>query len=349
MFSLLLVAAASAFAADHLTVEFLDVGQGDGVLIQTIDGKNILIDGGKPSANVADQLALLGITHLDLLVASHADYDHSGGHEDVLQELTVDRYVTNGLAHTSQSYGRIMAIVATQVAAGTLDQVDATSLLPGDDLGFGDLHLWVMPPPTTVTGTDQNPHSIGIVLEYASFKSLITGDSEQKETDAWLLDSTYDSLISDVDVYKAIHHGSKDGDAGNAGWLDLVMPDNVVVQVGANSYGHPTVEALNTYDAYDALTWRNDDDGAVSVEVWATGGYTITTETSGIVDFVSADGVEPDSVSDCPTTHPIKGNVGSSSMVYHWPGGVYYSRTQPEACFGTAADAAAAGFRASSR
>jgi competence protein ComEC len=345
----LLFLAAPAFSADHLLVDFLDVGQGDGVLIQTADGLNILIDGGKPSADVAGQLAALGITHLDLLVASHADYDHSGGHEDVLQDLTVDRYVTNGLAHTSQSYGRIMALVATQVAAGSLEQVDATSLLPGDDLGFGDLHLWVMPPPATVTGTDQNTHSIGIVLEYAGFKSLITGDSEQKETDAWLMDASYDSLIADVDVYKAIHHGAKNGDAGNTGWLDFVQPTNVVVQVGANGYGHPTTEALDTYDAYDALVWRNDDDGRVAVEVWATGGYTITTETSGIVDFVSADGVDPDGVSDCPATHPIKGNIGSSSMVYHWPGSVYYTRTQPEACFGTAADAAAAGFRASSR
>ena len=229
-----------------------------------------------------------------------------------------------------------------------MTHVEATSLMPGDDLGHGDLDLYVLPPPASVTGTDQNTHSIGIVVEYLGFKALISGDSEIRETDAWLADASYDSLLADIDVYKAIHHGAKNGDAGNTAWLDLVMPENVVVQVGPNSYGHPTAEALATYDLYTSHVWRNDDDGRVRVEVWESGGYTMETEASGGVAFVSGDAVSPDSTSDCPVTHPIKGNI-SSEKVYHWPGGVYSSRTNPEQDFGTSADALAAGYRASSR
>jgi len=62
---------------------------------------------------------------------------------------------------------------------------------------------------------------------------------------------------------------------------------------------------------------------------------------------VSAPRAAPLSKSDCPETHPIKGNAGS--MIYHAPGGQFYSRTDPEACFLTGADAEAAGFRASQR
>jgi competence protein ComEC len=337
-----------AFAADHLLIDFLDVGQGDGVLIQAPDGTTVLIDGGKPSAHVETQLSDLGVSQIDLLIATHADYDHSGGHEALLGSIPVDRYVTNGLAHTSKSYARIMALADTLVAAGEMTHDEASSFVAGEDLGVGDLHVYVLPPPSSITGTDQNTHSIGVVVEYLGFKTLISGDSEAAETAAWLTDASVYDLIDEVDVYKAIHHGSKDGDAGNTDWLDVVLPENVVVQVGPNSYGHPTAEALATYDGYAAQLWRNDEDGRVRVEVWESGGYTIETEVSGGVDYVSSHPVAPDTTNACPVTHPIKGNI-STENIYHWPGGVYYDRTNPEECFGTSADALAAGYRASTR
>jgi competence protein ComEC len=349
MFAALLLLAAPAFAADTLLVEFLDVGQGDGVLIQTPDGHNVLIDGGRPGAHVEDLLLDRGVDHLDLLVASHADYDHSGGHEAVLGELSVDAYVTNGLDHTSQSYGRITELSEGLAAAGSLELRSADSYLPGDDLGVDDLHLYILPPPASIGGTNQNSHSIGIVVEYNGFKALITGDSLKNETAAWLADPSYDDLLADVDVYKAIHHGASNGDADNYAWLDLVQPENVVVQVGKNGYGHPTMESLETYDLYAAETWRNDQDGDVRVEVWETGGYTVESEVDGVVGYVSADPVPSATAWDCPATHPVKGNIGSRSRVYHVPGGVYYSRTQPEECFVSGDAAAAGGFRASSR
>lgn len=161
-----------------------------------------------------------------------------------------------------------------------------------------------------------------------------------------LAEGLYNSMIADIDVYKAIHHGSKDGDAGNTPWLDLVMPENVVVPVGPNSYGHPTAEAMTTYAAYATSISRTDDDGRVTAQVWDGGGYTLQTEVDGVV-FVSGDPIPADGV-DCPTTHPVKGNIGSAK-IYHVPTGSYYKRTTPEECFASSADAAAAGYRASSR
>ncbi len=198
-----------------------------------------------------------------------------------------------------------------------------------------------------MTDTDQNVHSIGILVEYGNFRSLITGDSEKVETDAWLKEAKYTSLLKDIDVYKSIHHGAKNGDAGNTAWMDAIAPEQVIIQVGANGYGHPTAESLATYGSYAVSAYRTDVDGKATVAVWPTGGYTLATEKSGVV-FVSADPVAPDDVNNCPSTHTVKGNIGSE-RVYHVATGSYYKRTQPEQCFASTTDAAAAGFRASSR
>ncbi len=343
---MLLILNTLAFAAPTLQVDFLDVGQGDAVLIRTSDGKVVLLDGGKPSGDADTQLAALGVTRIDLLIASHADYDHAGVHEDILAAFDVGEYVTNGLSHTSQSYSRITSLARTQAASGALVTTVASDLAPGEDLGWGDLHLYLMTPPASIAGTDQNLHSMGVMIEYGDFRALVTGDSERKETDAWLAAGTYNELIADIDVYKAIHHGSKDGDAGNTPWLNRVMPENVVVPVGPNSYGHPTIEAMTTYQAYASSISRTDNDGRVTAQVWAGGGYTLATEVGGVI-FVSGEGIPADGV-NCPATHPVKGNIGSEK-VYHSPTGAYYKRTTPEECFASAADAAAAGYRASSR
>ncbi len=333
-----------ALAAPTLTVDFLDVGQGDGVLLRTAEGKVILIDGGKPSGDADDQLVALGITKIDLLIASHADYDHAGVHESILANFDVVEYVTNGLSHTSQSYARITALASSQEGSGALITTVAADLATGEDLGWGDLHLWLIAPPETIGSTDQNLNSIGIMVEYGEFRSLITGDSERDETDAWLTEGLYDAYLSDIDVYKAIHHGSKDGDAGNTPWMDLVMPENVIVQVGSNSYGHPTAEALTTYSAYASTTSRTDTDGRLSTSVWTGGGYALSNE-AGTVVFVSGEGIPADAGA-CPSTHPVK---VSASGLYHVSTGAYYKRTSAVTCFASSADAAAAGYRASSR
>jgi competence protein ComEC len=341
-----LLVLASASAAD-LTIDFLDIGQGDGVLLRTPSGYTVLIDGGKPSGHADDQLVALGVDHIDLLIATHADYDHAGIHEAILGEFEVGTYLTNGLPHSTLSYGRITALAERLAAAGRLEVVTSEAFATGEDLGIDDVSLYLLPPPESLGGADQNTHSIGIVLEYLDFKAVFTGDSERAETNAWLTEGLGTELLADIDVYKAIHHGANNGDAGNVGWLDLVFPEHVVIPVGPNSYGHPTVGALATYDSYGALVYRTDEDGRVSIDVATTGGYAITTESGGIV-FVSGHPVPPVTVSDCPATHPVKGNVGSA-LIYHLPAGAYYGRTYPEECFATAGDAVSAGYRASSR
>src|SRR5690606_14724480 len=89
----------------QLTVHFIDVGQGDSILVQT-EEKTLLVDGGNRSAGqkVVAYLKKAGITSIDYLIATHPDADHIGGLIDVLQSIPVGRVLDSGLSHTSQTY-----------------------------------------------------------------------------------------------------------------------------------------------------------------------------------------------------------------------------------------------------
>lgn len=338
MFSLVFAAVLpAALAASPLTVDYLDVGQGDGVLIRTPDGHTILVDGGKPSGDADLQLAALGVTRIDLLIATHADYDHAGVHEDILAAFPVTTYVTNGLAGTSQSYARITAMAAALEASGQTDVRTVSEYAATDDLGWGDVQVHLLAPPAAITNTDQNTHSIGVVVERGDFKTLVSGDSERRETDAWLAEGRYDARIADVDIYKGIHHGSRDGDAGNDPWLDVLRPEVVVVQVGRNSYGHPTAEALATYARYTGDILRTDLDGRLEAVVYASGGYAIRDGADALV-FASGDAVDPEAGA-CPVEFPVLAWTDGATRRYATSG-----TATPDACYATAADAEAAGY-----
>lgn len=131
-----------------LIVRFLDVGQGDAVLLQLPDGKTVLVDGGAPKGRADEQLRRLGIERIDLLIASHADYDHAGVHESILADFDVVTYITNGRGHTSKSHQRITALASQQVATGELVLYRASDFKMGQDIGSGGVELRLMPPPS---------------------------------------------------------------------------------------------------------------------------------------------------------------------------------------------------------
>lgn len=142
-------------------------------------------------------------------------------------------------------------------------------------LKLGDVKITVIPPPLGLSSTEQNLNSIGLLVEYAGFRALMTGDSEPQETNAWL--RRYGGRFSGpIDVYKAIHHASTNRETRS--WLAAVRPKNVVVSVGPNDYGHPAPSTLALYRTAGAAVYRTDQQGTVTVTVQADGRYAITTE-----------------------------------------------------------------------
>ena len=250
-----------------LTIRFLDVGQGDAVLITSPEGKSVLYDGGRSEPRLQTLLRQYEVQTLDLVAASHADADHITG---LIPAVTLYRprfFLNNGVAGTTQTWRKLVT-AAQQAGTQGLVARDQT-------INLGSVKLTVLSPPAGLPRTEQNLNSVGLLVQYGAFRALMTGDSETPETAGWLKKYPV-STLGPMDVYKSIHHGAANGD--NAAWLAAVRPRNVVVSVGPNNYGHPTPTALNLYKSVGAAIWRTDQMGTVTITVQASGAYTITTE-----------------------------------------------------------------------
>lgn len=252
--------------AGQVTLRFLDIGQGDAILIQSPEGKTALIDGGRSSDRMRDYIKDLNLDRLDLMVATHADADHIAG---LVPAATLKPrvFINNGLGGTTQTWERLVKNL--QDAGSTFTKAS------NQTVNLGSVKLRVIAPPPGM-GDGQNENSVGVALQFGTFRALMTGDSETPETEGWLAQER-DDLRGPFQVYKSIHHGAANGDS--AAWLAYVRPENVVISVGAsNTYGHPTKTALNLYKQAGARVYRTDRQGTVTVQGSGDGTYTITTD-----------------------------------------------------------------------
>ena len=229
--ALLLACASPALAQTTLRVHFIDVGQGDAVLIQSPSGQNAVYDAGPSRDRVVEYLEAAGITSVGVVLASHNHADHLGGLPEVLRRYRPRFYLDNGVPATTQIYQRVLR--AAKTAGSELLEPTARRIT------LGEVTLQVVPPPGRLG--DQNNNSVGLIVEYGSFRLSLWGDAEQEQWAWW--GTQYPGTFQAVDVHKASHHGSSNGDSAAA--VARLSPDVVVISAGRNnSYGHPTTAAL---------------------------------------------------------------------------------------------------------
>ncbi|GBF05537.1 metallo-beta-lactamase superfamily hydrolase-like protein [Deinococcus aerius] len=252
--------------AGQVTIRFLDVGQGDAVLIRSPEGKTLLYDGGRSSDRMRGYLQTYGIDSIDLMVASHADADHITGLIPAAETAKPRLFINNGLAGTTRTWERLVA--ALEKDGTTFQKAN------GQVINLGSVKVRVIAPPAGM-GDDQNDNSVGLRVEFGDFRALMTGDSEKPETQAWLAEDRAE-IRGPFQVYKSIHHGAANGD--HQAWLAAVRPENVVIGVGENNYGHPTKTALDLYKANGIRIYRTDRQGTVTFTGNADGTYTATTD-----------------------------------------------------------------------
>jgi competence protein ComEC len=295
LFAAILQLLLGTVSAADLTIRYLNVGQGDAVLVTTPDGKSMLYDAGRSKTQVASEVAKAGVKRLDLAVASHADADHIAGFETVAAQFQPRTFLNNGLAGSTETFARVVA---------AMKKANAQGLVASErTIGLGtDVKLHVFPPPANAPKGNQNANSIGMLLEYGKFKAFFGGDSEPIETKFWA--SKYANKLLNLDVYKSAHHGSKTNDTLE--WLRTLNPSNVVVSVGENNYGHPSREALELYALVNANVWRTDEYGTITVSIKANGEYRISTE-GGYGMFRVAQGAALDAATPTatPTATPV--------------------------------------------
>lgn len=255
----------TAVATGDLKVHFIDVGQGDTILIQAPDGSTALIDGGESGSGALQYLQSQGVEHLDLMVATHPHADHIGGLAEVLGAIAVAKVVTNGDPHTTATYEHFLDAIANAKA-------QYIEVRRGDPLALGGLTLSVLSPPAPGAFGDLNQDSVMLSLQYGQMTFLFMGDAG-KEAEAGILGS---GLPVGATILKVGHHGSSS--ASSPAFLGAVRPQVAVYSAGlGNDYGHPHKETLLALAAVGAQVYGTDVNGTVVV---TSDGNTYSTSTA---------------------------------------------------------------------
>lgn len=239
-----------------LRVTFLDVGQGDSVLLETPRAR-VLVDQGPPEADVAGQLASMGVRSLSALVLTHPQRDHVGGAADVIRRLRVAQILEPGLEATGPEHEEALA-------AARARGVPVRIVRAGSSFAVGRLVLGVLWPADAGSPTeDPNLNPVVLTASYGSMDVFLPADAESGVT-ARL-------PVPAVEIMKVAHHGSEDPGLPNE--LRELRPRIAVISCGRdNEYGHPRVETLAALEGSPGLAvYRTDEDGRVVVEASGRG------------------------------------------------------------------------------
>ncbi len=267
LFAYLLLAAA-AFLLFHewerlpdgnLRVAFLDIGQGDALLMTTPGNQRILIDGGPDFSlleHLGEELPFFEKT-IDLLILSHSDADHVAAFPEILRRYNVRKVLFTGIARDTAIYSAFLDAVRES-------GVDIILAEAGNDLDLGaGMMLDILWPLQSMFGEEPketNNTSIVAKIVWKDHEVLLTGDIE-KEVEEALLKAGMD-LRSDI--LKVAHHGSRT--SSSSGFLLAVAPGLAVISVGReNTYGHPHPSVLGRFEALRIPVRRTDREGTVEV------------------------------------------------------------------------------------
>jgi len=250
-------AAAVYTAGAGFNVYFVNVGQGDAIYIELPGGQNALIDGG-PSSSAAGPLAQFlaskNITKIDHVVLSHPHSDHYKGLQYVFSSLSVANFYDTRMDNTAATGDNTLR---AKIGAQGVNLVYPA---PGDQLSWGGVAVKVFnscpEPVLSSNGDDINNCSITLKLAYQNASLLFTGDMEASVESS--LVARFGGALK-ADVLKVGHHAS--AYSSSDAFLQAVHPARAYIEVGKNSYGHPSESARSRLLAVGARIFRSDLDG----------------------------------------------------------------------------------------
>ena len=260
---------AAAAPPRPLTLTFLDVGQGDSLLIQTPDGRAVLVDGGgRPGVDsraydigrqvVLPSLLVQGVRRLNAVVVTHAHEDHCGGLGAVVSQLPTDWLLVPAAPDSDlPGYQRLLALARER-------QIKVRPLRAGMSLYLGKgISCQVLAPPRPPllgTDADENNNSVVLLVRYGRFRALLPGDIE-RPAEEWLVARR--APLRCV-VLKVAHHGSSS--STTTAFLQAARPQAAVISVAQqNPFGHPHRDTLLRLQRSRVRVYRTDWQGAITV------------------------------------------------------------------------------------
>lgn len=236
---------------EQLEVHFVNVGQGTAVLVNLPNGKTMLVDSGTKEYKTQLIKYIDNIffkdrkKHFDYVVLSHSDDDHCDNMETILDTYEIGVFYRPNISSDSSTYNGMLIKLNSLKNNGKLEIIKNTAGLTIMD-GTTTFVTWLTP--NCLTYETDNDYSPIMVLEYMGKRIMLTGDATSAYGEIEAINSTYLTDI-DVDVLCVGHHGSN-GSTSNV-FLENVLPEYIVIPVGKNSYGHPSVKMIERLASYD--------------------------------------------------------------------------------------------------
>ena len=254
---------------EKLEITFLDVGQGDSIYIESVEGSRFLIDGGSSSVSSVGEYRMIpflkhqGVRKLDAVFVTHPDEDHCNGILELLEigeqhGISVGCLVLPDIKEKSRNEA-YQDLEQTAVRAG----VAVLYISTGQEIRKGELVITCLHPQKGYETQDANAYSIVLDVWYEEFSALLTGDLEGEEEET-VFDS--ERQISSYTILKVAHHGSRYSTGEE--FLEQTRPKLAVISCGErNSYGHPHEETLKRLEAVGCEVLTTPECGAITVEV----------------------------------------------------------------------------------
>ncbi|MFC7372954.1 ComEC/Rec2 family competence protein [Fictibacillus iocasae] len=261
---------ASAAWFEPLSIHFIDVGQADSILVRAPNGENMLIDGGDESDadTVINYLKKEGITHLDIVVATHPHHDHIGSLDDVIKAFPVSTVYMPNLPYDTKYYHDLFRNISEK-------QIPVERAKSGVTFRMGFAVKVEMLAPRAAYYKYINDYSAVIKITHGRNDFLLMADAGVEEERELLLKKK-DKI--QADVIKIGHHGANSG--STMAFLKKVKPHTAVISVGKNNpYHFPSKEVLFRLEKQNATVYRTDELGSI---IAISNGKKISFKTDGI-------------------------------------------------------------------
>jgi competence protein ComEC len=245
-------------SSETLSVYFLDIGQGDAILIESPSKGRVLIDGGRNRQVLSELGGILpfGDKRIDVVIATHPDSDHIGGLPEIISRFDVGVFLEPGVTADES----INTELHTTLEARGIEVVEAKR---GMVVNFGDgARLTILFPSQDVSWWPNNDASIVSKLSYGEHSFLLTGDAVLRTENIIL---NLGPEILDVDILQVGHHGSRT--STSLSFAEATSPLYAVISAGRdNSYGHPHTEVLQNLASVGATILGTYELGTIQFE-----------------------------------------------------------------------------------
>ena len=244
-------------------ITFINVGQGDGILIHGDNGTKVMVDGGSTSEKqvakncIVPYLKAEGIGTIDYSIITHTDKDHISGILEILENnnsnrIRIKNLVMPDINMKDDTYNEL-------IEKAKLKKINVLYIKKGDTLSLGKTKIKCIYPETTTTASDKNDYCTVLSVKNKTSKILLTGDISKE-----IEEKIKDDIEENYTVLKVAHHGSKYSSSEK--FLKKVNPKYSIISVGKNnSYGHPGNETMERLRKQGGVIYRTDEKGGITI------------------------------------------------------------------------------------